>query len=193
MATAAEVREAIWRNDADCYRLAKSLEPPWLRAQVWAEVLMDQLSKATAPKRAADVYKLAEYDWHLPQKTCQRAVRAHERRRGDTLYRKRLHFDGQPGSTVLIWTRARWRRFKAATYLSTEPQDPGRLREQILRKAARKTKPPVEFFKVPYTCAGCGGQFFKKSRRSPRKTCSSKCRQWIYRKALQRIAEANGQ
>jgi hypothetical protein len=140
---------------------------------------MGELSVAPAPIPVQDVYGRALFQWRLPGKTCQRALDHQKEATGDCLIRKRLRFRGVTGSVVLVWTRARWKQFKTATWQSSSPRSPGYLREYLLRKAARNTKAPVDPFPVGYTCAGCGDKGFKK-KSSTRKTCSSRCRQRVY-------------
>ena len=175
------VREAFRANAPDCFREARTVLPVWDRALLWADVLMEEMSGATAPIPVQDIYGRALLQWGIPKKTCQRALDHQQQATGDCLIRKRMRFKGVSGSVVLIWSRSQWKRFKTATWQSSSPRSPGHLRDYLMRKAARKTKAPVDPFPVAYTCAVCGRPGFKKWRKSTRKTCSSTCRKKLQR------------
>jgi hypothetical protein len=182
VATPSEVREACRRNDADCYRLARTLEPVALRAKTWAEVLMDELTRSPEPMSAALAYGQAKHRWGLGnRKTLWRALRRQERRGEDCVVMRVRRFRGVRGRFVLLWTRTRWRMWNADTWLSTRPKSPTELRLWVLKKAAKRggSFPSDSPFRVAYTCAGCGRPGYK-VKTSSRTTCSSRCRQLAY-------------
>jgi hypothetical protein len=135
---------------------------------------MVTLGRAREPMSVRQAYGV--HGRGIPKKTLQRALRHQEAPTGDCLVRRRVRFPGVSGSYVLLWTRARWRTWKATTWKATEPRSPVRLRALVLKAVAVKGgvawEPP---WRATYTCAGCG-QEKRRPRSSPRTTCSAACR-----------------
>ncbi len=151
------------------------------RADAWARDMLALLAGARDPMPVRVAYGPV-HGRGLSKKALQRALARAFTRTGECLVRRKVGSPGRRGSVVFLWTRDRWRWWRATTFAAARPRNPKRLREVVLRGVAERHGAVVSAapWREPYTCPGCGQARYR-AWSSRRRTCSARCRQRVSR------------